>query len=66
MKRNKSYPKYSSIIKKIEKVRSKNNRNWMSLLRLCFYHDPKNAKKIVKDIFFQDKRINNLVRKLTK
>ena len=62
----KRYSKYSSIIKKIEKVRTKNNANWMDLLRLCFYHDPKNAKKIVKQIFFQDKRINNLVRKLTK
>ena len=66
MRRSKSYSKYSSIIKKIEKVRTKNNANWMDLLRLCFYHDPKNAKKIVKQIFFQDKRINNLVRKLTK
>ena len=28
--------KYSSIISKIEKIRSKNNVNWMDILRLAF------------------------------
>ena len=29
------------IFDKIEKVRSKNNKNWMDLLRLAYYHDKK-------------------------
>ena len=35
------------LINKIEKVRSKNNKNWMDLLRLSFKSNPKEAKKIV-------------------
>ena len=34
---------YLKIIDKIEKIRSKNNVNWMDILRLAFKLDPKNA-----------------------
>ena len=37
---------YLKIISKIEKIRSKNNVNWMDVLRLAFKLDPKNASKI--------------------
>ena len=33
--------KHSRIIDKIEKIRSKNNVNWMDILRLSFKLDPK-------------------------
>ena len=33
------------IINKIEIIRSKNNKNWMDLLRLAFKYAPKEAKK---------------------
>ena len=56
---------YSSIINKIQKIRSKNNVNWMNLLRLAFKLDPKSAAKIMKKINYDDKRISSLLKKLT-
>ena len=52
------------IINKIEKVRSKNNRNWMDLLRLAFKYAPVEAKKLIKKINRDDKKISNLLKKL--
>ena len=40
---------YNKIINQIEKIRSKNNINWMNLLRLAFKIDPKSASKIMKN-----------------
>ena len=56
---------YLKIIKQIEKIRSKNNVNWMNILRLAFKLDPINAKKIMKKINYDDKAISNLLKKLT-
>ena len=58
--------KYLSIISKIEKIRSKNNVNWMNILRLAFKLDPNSAKKIMKKINYDDKQISNLLSKLGK
>tara|TARA_X000000368_G_scaffold261265_1_gene206758 strand:+ start:525 stop:716 length:192 start_codon:yes stop_codon:yes gene_type:complete len=58
--------KNQKIIGKIEKIRSKNNVNWMDLLRLAFKHDPKNAARIIKKIHTDDKKISSLVKKLGK
>ena len=58
--------KYLTIISKIEKIRSKNNVNWMNILRLAFKLDPKSAAKIMKKINYDDKRISVLLNKLTK
>ena len=57
---------YLKIIGKIEKIRSKNNVNWMNILRLAFKLDPKEAKKIMKKINYDDKKISNLLSKLGK
>tara|TARA_B100000579_G_scaffold376245_1_gene341584 strand:+ start:111 stop:311 length:201 start_codon:yes stop_codon:yes gene_type:complete len=54
------------IINKIEKARSKNNTNWMDVLRLAFRHAPKDASKLLKKIHSQDKAISNLASKLSK
>tara|TARA_B100001057_G_scaffold501284_1_gene623203 strand:+ start:16724 stop:16915 length:192 start_codon:yes stop_codon:yes gene_type:complete len=62
MKKNK---KYQNIIDKIQRIRSKNNVNWMDLLRLAFKLDPKNASKIMKKINYDDKKISNLLKKLS-
>lgn len=62
MKKNK---KYQIIINKIQRIRSKNNVNWMNLLRLAFKLDPKNASKIMKKINYDDKKISNLLKKLS-
>ena len=58
--------KYITIINKIEKIRSKNNVNWMNILRLAFKLDPASAKKIMKKINYDDKKISNLLNKLGK
>ena len=58
--------KYQNIISQIEKIRSKNNVNWMNILRLSFKLDPKASVKIMKKINYDDKKISNLLNKLTK
>ena len=56
--------KYLKIIKQIEKIRSKNNVNWMNILRLAFSLDPKSASNIMKKINYDDKKISKLLNKL--
>ena len=56
---------YLKIISKIEKIRSKNNVNWMNILKLAFELDPKRASKIMKKINYDDKKISNLLKKLS-
>ena len=62
-KKNTQY--YLNIINKIEKVRSKNNVNWMDVLRLSFRLSPNRARKLIKKINLQDKRISNLLKQLS-
>ena len=57
--------KYLSIISKIEKIRSKNNVNWMNVLRLAFKLDANQAKKIMQKINYDDKKISQLLKKLS-
>ena len=54
------------IIDEIEKVRSKNNINWMNLLRLAYKKSPKEATKIMSKIYKDDIKISKLVKKLAK
>ena len=58
--------KYNLIISQIEKIRSKNNVNWMNILRLAFKLDAASAKNIMKKINYDDKKISNLLNKLGK
>ncbi len=53
------------IIKEIEKIRSKNNVNWMNILRLAFKLDPKNTSKLMKRINYDDNKISKLLNKLS-
>ena len=64
--RKKDTQYYLNIIDKIEKIRSKNNVNWMDLLRLAFKYAPVEAKKLIKKINRDDKKISNLLKKLGK
>ena len=66
MKKKKDYNYYSKIISSIESTRKKNNKNWMDLLRLGFKYNPGESKKILKEIFKEDKKINTLVKKILK
>ena len=60
MKKN----KYLKIIDQIEKVRKKNNVNWMDILRLAFKYAPKEASQIMNKINKDDKKISSLLKKL--
>ena len=63
---NKNIKKYLAIIKQIEKVRSKNNKNWMDLYRLAFAVAPTESVKIIKKILARDKSVSKLAEKLIK
>ena len=58
--------KYHKIINQIEKIRGKNNVNWMNMLRLAFKYDPKGSAKIMSKIYSDDSKIAKLAKKLTK
>tara|TARA_B110000971_G_scaffold105051_1_gene107846 strand:- start:56 stop:241 length:186 start_codon:yes stop_codon:yes gene_type:complete len=58
--------KYHKIINQIEKIRGKNNVNWMNMLRLAFKYDPKGSAKIMSRIYSDDSKIGKLAKKLTK
>ena len=55
-----------NLINNIENIRKKNNKYWMDLLRLAFKSSPTEAKKIVKKINENDKKISLLLGKLSK
>ena len=58
--------KYLEIIDQIEAVRTKNNKNWMDLLRLAFKYAPGEASEIFNEIFKEDKEVNRLAKELLK
>lgn len=57
---------YLAIIKQIEKVRSKNNKNWMDLYRLAFQVAPNESVKIIRKILARDESVSKLAKKLIK
>jgi hypothetical protein len=54
----------TKFINTIEKIRSKNNKNWMDLLRLSYSLDPKETSKIMNSIFKNDYKINRVLKKM--
>ena len=38
------------LINQISRIRSKNNKNWMDILKIAFKNDPKNASKVLSNI----------------
>ena len=52
------------LVNQIQKIRSKNNKNWMDLLRLSLKLDFNSTSKIIKEICKDDKRISNLAKKI--
>ena len=61
-----SYKKSIKLVDQIQKIRSKNNKNWMDLLRLSLKLDFDTTSKIIKEICKDDKRISNLAQKIYK
>ena len=54
------------IINQIQKIRKKNNVNWMNILKIAYKHAPKETSRIFIKIIKQDKNINIASRKLIK
>ena len=54
------------FVNQIQNIRSKNNKNWMDLLRLSLELDFDKTSKIIKEICKDDKRISNLAQKIYK
>ena len=65
-KNNEKVKKYLNIISKIEKVRSKNNVNWMDVLRLALKNDPDATIRLMKQINSKDKQISRLFNSMGK
>ena len=64
-KNNKDTKRYLKIIDKIESIRSKNNVNWMDILRLAFKYSPIEASKLMNKISSQDNQISRELKKLS-
>ena len=64
--KNNKIKSYLKIIRQIENVRSKNNKNWMDLYRLAFAVAPDQSVKIIKKILAKDKSVSRLAEKLIK
>ena len=58
--------KIKKIFDEIEKIRSKNNKNWMNLLRLSYDLKPKETIEIIKQILNKDEKLISLAKKLKK
>ena len=52
------------ILDQIEKIRSRNNKNWMNLVRLAIQIDYEKTAKLIKDIYKQDIKISRLAKKI--
>ena len=61
-----NYNEALKLINKIQNIRKKNHVNWMDVLRLAFKHDPKNAAKIMSNVYTDDQRVSSIVKKLVK
>jgi|TARA_B100000795_G_scaffold241836_2_gene204796 hypothetical protein len=67
MKNNiKKIKKGLTIVNQIQNIRSKNNKNWMDLLRLSLKLDFNTTSQILKEICKDDRRISKLAEKIYK
>lgn len=64
--KKKNLESYLKIISQIEKVRSRNNKNWMDLYRLAFAVAPEKSIILIKKILKEDSQVTELAKKLVK
>ena len=64
MTKSKKQDKYKKIIDQIESIRSKNNVNWMDILRIAFKYSPAESAKVMSKIYKDDQKISRLAKKL--
>ena len=53
------------IIDKISVIRERNNKNWMSILRLAIVYAPGSTKVIMRNITKCDQEITELIKELS-
>jgi hypothetical protein len=58
--------KIDKIFNQIEKLRAKNNKNWMNLLKLSFHNEPNKTMKIINNILSKDESLIKLATSLEK
>ena len=56
---------YLKIIDEVEKVRTKNNINWMDVLRIAFRNSPREARKLMIKINKADDDVSRLFKKFS-
>tara|TARA_B100001057_G_C22757156_1_gene914299 strand:- start:363 stop:563 length:201 start_codon:yes stop_codon:yes gene_type:complete len=61
-----NYKKTLKIVNQIQNIRSKNNKNWMDILKLALKLDPKGTSKILSSIYKDDMKITSLAKKILK
>lgn len=52
------------IIKKITSIRTRNNKQWMNLLKLAFNAKPRMAAKIMREIVANDREVTRWMSRL--
>jgi len=55
-----------NTFKKIENVRSKNNKNWMEILKIAYLANPKKTSSVLKRILEKDRKLIKLADALSK
>ena len=63
--KDKKIARYLRIIDEIEKVRTRNNVNWMDILRLAIRNAPDDAIALLQKVNSEDERISELFNKIS-
>ena len=66
MKKVNKIKKSLKILDQIEKIRTKNNKNWMDILRLAIKLDHDKTIALIKGIYKYDTQISALAKKIYK
>ena len=67
MKKNtKKIKQALKFVSQIQNIRSKNNKNWMDIVRLSIKLDYKKTSKLIKEIYKYDTQISALAKKIYK
>lgn len=56
----------NNTFKQIESIRSKNNKNWMEILKIAYMANPKKTSSVLKRILSKDRKLINLANILSK
>ena len=66
LKKEKKIQKSLKLINQIQKIRSKNNKNWMDIVKLSLSLDFNKTSKILSEIYKYDNKIGKITKKIYK